>query len=178
MKSNSRFSDFVRWAIYFSVIGILTLGVGTVNVSAAGGAGDQCVACHDAQYHNYDNGKSFCINDSPMHCVDCHGGNPYAITKEAAHYDRSAHPVVGEDVSRCYVCHLDEADQRAAIFDEVAGLDIVHFACKQTQNASAYEGFPEFDNKMDNEPPLSAGSIGIVLGLALTVFAIEKAKRK
>jgi len=177
MKTNFSFSKLTSTTGLVLILALLFFGVGAEQVSAAGGAGDQCVVCHDSQYHNYDNGKSFCINESPMHCVDCHGGNSYAVTKEAAHYDRSAHPVVGEDVSRCYVCHLDEADQRAAIFDDIAGLDLVHQACDKAVSQAAEVDFPEFATQQSQEPPLSAGSIGIALGLALTVFAIEKAKR-
>ncbi|HWS24780.1 MAG TPA: hypothetical protein VN226_10150 [Anaerolineales bacterium] len=177
MKTKFSFSKLLNTARIFMILAFLCFGISVEQVMAAGGAGDQCVVCHDSQYHNYDNGKSFCINESPMHCVDCHGGNPYALTKEAAHYDRSAHPVVGEDVSRCYVCHLDEADQRAAIFDDVAGLDLVHQACDKVAAQAAEVDFPKFADQQTQEPPLSAGSIGIALGLALTVFAIEKAKR-
>jgi len=59
-----------------------------------------------------------------MRCVDCHGGNPTATTKETAHYDRSAHPVIGEDISRCENCHTDCAE-RLTVLDEKVGISEV-----------------------------------------------------
>lgn len=81
-----------------------------------------CVVCHQNLYLLHDTGNHFCLCESPMTCVDCHGGDPMAFTKEAAHAFRQPHPVVGEDTSRCQTCHPDASAARAAIFDQKAGI--------------------------------------------------------
>lgn len=81
-----------------------------------------CVVCHENLYLLHDTGNHFCLCESPMTCVTCHGGDPTALTKEAAHAVREPHPVVGEDLHRCQVCHPDECVERAAIFDQKAGI--------------------------------------------------------
>lgn len=165
------------------VAGLVLLGVliyalfGEVsNAYAVNGGGDQCVNCHRSQYHNYDNGKSFCLDESPMRCVDCHGGNPFATTKSQAHYDRSAHPVINEDVSRCYVCHLDDADANLSTFKKVAGLSSVHVEGVFENADTAYAGFPDLETPQP--APLRAGSVGIAIGLGLTVLIIRKQRSK
>jgi len=84
----------------------------------------KCINCHENLYYLHDTGNWFCLNDSSMRCVDCHGGNPAATTKETAHYDRSAHPVVGEDISRCETCHTDCAGRLTAL-DKIVGISEV-----------------------------------------------------
>jgi len=95
----------------------------SMNARAQEPTGDNgnCVTCHENLYYLHDTGNWFCLNDSSMRCVDCHGGNPAATTKEAAHYDRSAHPVIGGDISRCETCHTDCA-KRLTVLDEKVGI--------------------------------------------------------
>jgi hypothetical protein len=80
-----------------------------------------CVNCHDNLYYLHDTGKYFCLNESPMACTDCHGGNPQATTQDEAHILREAHPVINEDTSKCQECHPEQCTERMSIFDRVAG---------------------------------------------------------
>lgn len=43
-----------------------------------------CIACHEDLYFLHDTGKWYCLKESPMSCVDCHGGDPSATTREDA----------------------------------------------------------------------------------------------
>lgn len=83
-----------------------------------------CINCHEDLYFLHDTGNWYCIREAPMPCVACHGGDPTATTREEAHYDRSAHPIVNEDISRCQECHTDpdECCECVSKFDEVAGI--------------------------------------------------------
>jgi hypothetical protein len=83
---------------------------------------NNCVNCHENLYFLHDTGNWFCLRESPMRCVDCHGGNPEAITKELAHLQRAEHPVVNEDVSQCQQCHLEECNEHVELFDRAAGI--------------------------------------------------------
>jgi hypothetical protein len=60
-----------------------------------------------------------------MLCVDCHGGDPQAVTQELAHLNRAAHPVINEDVTKCQECHPEECNERVQIFDKTAGISQV-----------------------------------------------------
>jgi len=86
-----------------------------------------CIKCHEDLYFLHDTGNWFCIRESPMPCVACHGGDPTATTQESAHYDRSAHPIINEDISRCQECHTDpdECCECITKFNEVAGIEQV-----------------------------------------------------
>ncbi|RPH58631.1 MAG: hypothetical protein EHM81_09660, partial [Chloroflexi bacterium] len=66
--------------------------------------GSRCVTCHEDLYYLHDTGKAYCLKDAPMACVDCHGGDPTALTKESAHFNRAAHPVINDDDKKCYEC--------------------------------------------------------------------------
>jgi hypothetical protein len=63
-----------------------------------------------------------------MSCVDCHGGNPAAVTRELAHSDRAAHPVLNQDISKCQECHPAECAERVEFFDQTAGISQVRVA--------------------------------------------------
>jgi hypothetical protein len=81
----------------------------------------QCLTCHEDLYYLHDSGKSFCIQDAPMLCEDCHEGNPAAITPETAHSGLISHPILNEDDSKCYQCHPVQAGDRVEIFKKIAG---------------------------------------------------------
>lgn len=98
---------------------------------------DNCMNCHENLYFLHDTGNWFCIRESPMQCVDCHGGNPKAVTQETAHLRRAAHPVVNEDISKCQECHPAECDKRVEIFDQRAGISQVWVAAPYTPAYSA-----------------------------------------
>ena len=87
-----------------------------------------CITCHEDLYFNHDTGHWFCVSKSPMACVSCHGGDPTVTTKEDAHYDRSAHPVVDEDISVCQRCHTEDCFDCVSEFGQVAGIKDVKLA--------------------------------------------------
>jgi hypothetical protein len=84
-----------------------------------------CIKCHENLYFLHDTGNWFCIRESPMRCVDCHGGNPTSLKQEEAHLYRKAHPIINEDISKCQECHPEKCDERVAKFDQVAGISKV-----------------------------------------------------
>jgi hypothetical protein len=84
-----------------------------------------CIKCHENLYFLHDTGKWFCIRESPMRCVDCHGGDPSSLKQEVAHASREAHSIVNEDVSTCQECHPAECAERVRKFDQVAGISNV-----------------------------------------------------
>ena len=84
-----------------------------------------CIRCHEDLYYLHDTGKWFCISKSPMQCIGCHGGDPTATTKEAAHQNRTAHPVINGDTTTCQQCHIEDCDARVEKFDAIAGISPV-----------------------------------------------------
>lgn len=83
---------------------------------------NNCVSCHEDLYFLHDTGKWFCLRESPMDCVDCHGGDPEAITQDTAHLRREAHPVINDDISKCQECHSEDCEERVETFDQTAGI--------------------------------------------------------
>lgn len=141
---------------------------------AQAGAGNNCLVCHEDLYLLHDTGKAYCINDAPMACVDCHGGDPTALTQEAAHFNRAAHPVVNDDDKKCYECHPAQAETRLETFRTLAGIPelLVAQPCPPV-SVPVTGGFP------NSEPEewvlsLEAVTLFIVAGLALAVFIAYK----
>ncbi len=136
--------------------------------------GSQCVTCHEDLYYLHDTGKAFCLKDSPMACVDCHGGNPAAITKDEAHFNRAAHPVINEDDKKCYECHPAEAKTRLDQFRQTAGIGVIKAAATcEPAYVPVTALFPE------SQPEkwvlsLEAVPLFLVAGLALVVFIVFK----
>lgn len=91
-----------------------------------------CITCHENLYFLHDTGNWFCLRESPMTCVNCHDGDPLATTKELAHANRAAHPVINEDISKCQECHPEECTERMQIFDQTAGISEVKVAMPYT----------------------------------------------
>ncbi|MEW5827996.1 MAG: hypothetical protein AB1846_03830 [Chloroflexota bacterium] len=87
-----------------------------------------CLNCHEGLYYNYDTGKYYCVSEAGDRCTNCHGGDPQAVTMEAAHTGRSAHPIVEGDISKCAECHVDDCAARVHKFEELAGLNDVVYA--------------------------------------------------
>ena len=139
-----------------------------------------CIKCHEDLYFLHDTGNWFCIRESPMPCVFCHGGDPTATTQEAAHYDRSAHPVVNEDISRCQECHVnqDECCECISKFDQVAGIKQVKLASPVSDSnpPDLIPGMPVVEqHKPDNWfSVLEFLPVAILAGLALTVYILQK----
>ncbi len=137
-------------------------------------AGNSCLVCHEDLYTLHDTGKAYCLNEAPMTCVDCHGGNPTALTQEAAHFNRAAHPVVNEDDKKCYECHPSQAEARVEMFRALAGIpELMVIQPCPPASLPVTGGFP------DSEPEewvlgLEAVTLFLVAGLALAVFIAYK----
>jgi hypothetical protein len=86
---------------------------------------DTCINCHEDLYFLHDTGKWFCLREAPMACVDCHDGDPTAVTKDKAHTNRAAYPVINENITKCQECHPEKSSERVQIFKEVAGISPV-----------------------------------------------------
>ena len=86
-----------------------------------------CLRCHEDLYYLHDTGKWFCVSESPMQCVSCHGGDPTAITKDAAHLNRTAHPIINGNTTTCRQCHVENCAERVSKFDAIAGISPVVF---------------------------------------------------
>ncbi|RPJ24039.1 MAG: hypothetical protein EHM33_19105, partial [Chloroflexi bacterium] len=106
-------------------IAIVTLSLNTpvqAQSIPTNGPENNCMNCHEDLYFLHDTGNWYCLRESSMRCVDCHGGDQEAITREAAHFSRAAHPVIDEDVSKCQECHPEECSERVELFDQTAGI--------------------------------------------------------
>lgn len=103
-----------------------------------------------------------------------------ATTQEDAHYDRSAHPVINEDISRCQECHVDpdECCDCISKFDQVAGINQVKLvspapisnAPDQDLGLSAIE-----DQEPANWPLLlEILTVAVIACLALSIYIVRK----
>jgi nitrate/TMAO reductase-like tetraheme cytochrome c subunit len=146
--------------------------------SATPPAEPKCIHCHEDLYFLHDTGKWFCLNDgTPMTCVDCHGGNPTALTQEAAHANRAAYPVVNENIRKCQECHPQQASERVDIFGHVAGIGTVMVLLPyQPVIAAKTEVIPVTGSKQ-NENWILAIDTGIfilIAVLALTAYFVYR----
>jgi len=141
-----------------------------------------CIKCHEDLYFLHDTGNWYCIREASMPCVACHGGDPAATTQEGAHYDRSAHPIVNEDISRCQECHTDpdECCECVSKFEQVAGI-------KQVKLVSPVpvSNVPDLTGALpivEEQEPITWLSIleilplVLIAGLALTIFITYKVR--
>lgn len=143
-----------------------------------------CMSCHEDLYFLHDTGNWFCLKESPMACVDCHGGNPGAFTKEAAHTDRASHPVLNDDVSKCQECHPDQCTERVNIFDQTAGLNNVLVAAPYTP-VDSYEVAQAVPvTGQDAEEPntllstLKIIAIPLILGIAFVFYLVYRRRQE
>ncbi len=132
--------------------------------------GSQCVTCHEDLYYLHDTGKAYCLQDAPMACIDCHGGNPTALTKEAAHFDRAAHPVINDEHKKCYDCHPTQAEERVQEFSAIAGMSKITVAIPCEPGI-----LPAADGFMESQPEAwvptpQAIALFVVAGMMLIVF--------
>jgi len=123
--------------------------------------------------------NGFCLRDAPMTCVDCHGGDPTATTKEKAHAKRAAHPIVNENITKCQECHPEKGVERVQIFREVAGLSPVIVAAAYvpvlvTESSMA----PGLDQKQPATILLwqEGLALGILVALVLLAVFITKSR--
>lgn len=139
-----------------------------------------CASCHEDLYFLHDTGKWFCIRESPMRCVDCHGGDPFAFQKEDAHDSREAHPILNEDISKCQECHPAECDERVVKFVSIAGISEVLVAVpyqtrptlspEQTLDSHTGEviGYPGWVSARE------VLVLALIAGLALIIYFFHK----
>lgn len=143
-----------------------------------------CATCHEDLYFLHDTGNWFCIREAPMRCVDCHGGNPKAITQNEAHMNRKAHPIVNEDISKCQECHPDECMDRIEKFDQAAGISAVLVAVPyQPKPILPIEGAQAESLSEPIAHPTWISFIEIIAlilitGLALAIYFVHKAQHK
>jgi hypothetical protein len=142
-----------------------------------------CASCHEDLYFLHDTGNWFCIRESPMQCVDCHGGDPYTFNQADAHANRQPHPILNEDISKCQECHPDECTERVAKFDQTAGIsDVLVAAPLQIQPSLAVEEFPAAPVVKPAAHPAWISFLEIIVlallaGLALAVHFVRKAQQ-
>ncbi len=84
-----------------------------------------CIACHQEQYTLYDQGKWYCLYESPVHCTDCHGGQLDTMIKEDAHEGLLTDPLVG-NAALCQDCHPNDYQEHVAKFAQIAGVHENH----------------------------------------------------
>ena len=133
-----------------------------------------CITCHEDLYFLHDTGNWYCLKESPMACVDCHGGNPIANTEELAHTERTAHPVINDDISKCQQCHPNECTERLQIFDETAGISKILVAAPYNPSYSS-DYIPANLVEAEQEPVIWVNALEIlpmlfVIGITLIAY--------
>ena len=176
------------FALFASIAGftLLLLSITVTSAYARSPAQDvdngNCITCHEDLYFNHDIGNWFCLRESPMGCIDCHGGDPTATTQETAHYDRAAHPIVNEDISKCHECHTDtdECCECVSKFDQVAGIKQVKLVSPVPVSSSPelVPGLPAVEEQkpVDWIKILEILPLILIAGLALTIYILHKVR--
>lgn len=177
----------LRSVTYLGAAGLIVLlaalsAVGMVSADEPGpvSANVQCISCHENLYFLHDTGNWFCLRESPMTCVDCHGGNPNTLDKNLAHAQRTAHPILNQDVSKCRQCHPQECDERVAYFDSTAGISKVKVAAPYTPIYTPGSTSVELQQR-EADWLLAVWEIlplALVTGLALLAYFILRRKHK
>jgi hypothetical protein len=145
----------------------------------ANGGEDKCMTCHENLYFLHDTGNWFCLRESPMRCVDCHSGDPEAVTQEKAHSNRAAHPVINADISKCQECHPEECDERVEFFDQTAGISQVRVAAPYTpihsteMTANETADIPGQEQSNGLHPFWEIIPLVVIAGLALIIYMIH-----
>jgi len=165
-----RFS-FIQIASFLTGVLILLIALSMPGTAYADGPttdNGKCISCHEDLYYLHDTGKWFCLEESPMACVDCHGGDPKTLVKETAHANRAHHPVVNNDVSKCQECHPAQCDERVEFFSQTAGISNVLVAAPYVPVPSA---------EITEDVPVSKPQeyreiivISLVSGIALFIY--------
>jgi hypothetical protein len=176
-------------SILFALFTLVCLVIATVFLNTpahaqsvpANGSEDKCMSCHENLYFLHDTGNWFCLRESPMRCVDCHSGDPEAVTQEKAHSNRAAHPVINEDVSKCQECHPEECAERVELFDQTAGISQVRVAAPYTP----IHLMERTDNETADMPQQEQSGalllfweiipLVVIAGLALITYLIRRA---
>lgn len=110
-----------KW-LYLIVLLVCLLPVSVVSAQDGETAPpDQCTACHRDLYLFFDTGKSYCLCKSQVACVDCHHGDPQAVTAQQAHVGMIARPACLQ-TNTCKDCHPDNYQQQIDKFAAIAGI--------------------------------------------------------
>jgi hypothetical protein len=168
----------------FAAASMMILGILFAGMSSAH-ADDEpaCLKCHENLYYLHDTGKWYCISEARDRCVLCHGGNPNTLDKEEAHYNRAAHPVVNEDISRCQQCHPADCDEHVVMFRQVAGIKPVYVAVAYTPSIviADMESAPEQRSGPNWEDLLRwslTGGVILLLAIGVTLLFCKIQDRK
>lgn len=141
-----------------------------------------CTSCHENMYYLHDTGKWFCLHEeTPMTCTGCHGGNPTAVTMEAAHANRTAHPIINENTSKCLECHPTQSSERVAIFAQEAGISPVMVA-ESKPSYTVVETYPNpiTENTQARKwiPAIASILFIFMVGSILMIYILFKVYRK
>jgi hypothetical protein len=177
-----------RWFFITALTGALALlAIWTVPAQAQFSTTDQaepkCLSCHDDLYFLHDTGKWFCLNEeTPMTCVGCHGGDPVAITKEAAHIHRATHPIINENASKCSECHPEQSSERIKTFALEAGTSLVKVSLPYQPSISSAEAQPILATARNAQiskwiPAVAGVLLILVAGLVLTIYILFRVYR-
>lgn len=164
------------------LVSLLTLSTPQVAYADAPTPGN-CLNCHENLYFLHDTGKWFCLRESPMACVECHGGDPTATSQEKAHAKRAAYPVVNENITKCQECHREEAAERVQIFKQVAGIPPVIVAAAYLPALVVNEApttlvADENEAATDRFWPVSLTLLGLLALALLAVFVGSRQPKK
>jgi hypothetical protein len=176
-----------KTSFLIAVIGVLLLAAVLPAHSVAYADGQNpmpdnanCISCHEDLYFLHDTGNWFCLKESPMSCVNCHGGDPLAGTKELAHANRAAHPVLNDDISKCQECHPDECTERMQIFDQTAGISEVLVALPYSPALVPVTGQSQDKPEIDLMERINKISLMemltpvLLIGIAMMVYIIHR----
>ena len=175
------------WFFIAVVAGVLTLlALWTVPAHAQFNtpqAEPKCISCHENLYLLHDTGKWFCLNEeTSMTCTGCHGGDPAALTKEAAHINRAAHPIINENASKCSECHPEQSSERVEIFAREAGISLVMVSnpYKPSLPVAETQPIPVTGNTHNAKwiPSVATVFFVFIVGLTLAVYILFRVYRK
>jgi hypothetical protein len=176
-----------RWFFIAIVAGVLTvLALWTVPAHAqfhTPQAEPECISCHENLYFLHDTGKWFCLNEeTSMTCTGCHGGDPAALTKEAAHINRAAHPIINENASKCSECHPEQSSERVEIFAREAGISLVMVSTsyKPALAVAEKQTIPITGNVQNSRwiPAVAGVFFVFIVGLTLAIYILFRIYRK
>ena len=138
-----------------------------------------CITCHEDLYFLHDTGNWFCLKESPMACVDCHGGDPNTLDKALAHTKRTAHPILNDNVTKCMQCHPEKCNERVGIFDQTAGISEVLVAVPYTPaySSEVAETIPVTGQNNAWLNFLEAVPFLLVAGLAVVIYIVLRRRR-
>ena len=175
--------SFIQTASFLT--GVLILLLVTFSTPTAVRADDptpdngNCITCHEDLYFLHDTGNWFCLKESPMSCVDCHGGDPNTLEKDLAHTKSAAHPILNDDVTKCMQCHPEKCNERVGIFDQTAGISEVLVAVPYTPaySSEVAETIPVTGQNNAWLNFLEAVPFLLVAGLAVVIYIVLRRRR-